>query len=74
MNCSPPGFSVHGIIQVRILEYVVIPPPEGLPDPEIEPESLSMSFALEGSYLIPLAPPGKPYSGVIFLRFCILNI
>ena len=24
MNCSPPGFSVHGIIQARILEWVVI--------------------------------------------------
>ena len=24
MNCSPPGFSVHGILQARILEWVVI--------------------------------------------------
>ena len=24
MNCSPPGFSVHGILQVRILELVAI--------------------------------------------------
>ena len=24
MNCSPPGSSVHGIIQVRILEWVAI--------------------------------------------------
>ena len=24
MDCSPPGSSVHGILQVRILEYVVI--------------------------------------------------
>ena len=24
MDCSPPGFPVHGILQVRILEWVVI--------------------------------------------------
>jgi len=25
MNCSPPGSSVHGIVQARILEWVAIP-------------------------------------------------
>ena len=25
MNCSPPGSSVHGILQARILEWVVMP-------------------------------------------------
>ena len=25
MDCSPPGHSVHGIIQERILEWVAIP-------------------------------------------------
>ena len=25
MNCSPPGSSVHGILQARILEWVTIP-------------------------------------------------
>ena len=25
MNCSPPAFSVHGILQARILEWVAIP-------------------------------------------------
>ena len=25
MDCSPPGFSVHGILQARILECVAIP-------------------------------------------------
>ena len=24
-NCSPPGFSVHGILQERILEWIAIP-------------------------------------------------
>ena len=25
MDCSPPGFSVHGIIQARVLEWAVMP-------------------------------------------------
>ena len=24
MDCNPPGFSVHGILQARILEWVAI--------------------------------------------------
>ena len=37
MDCSPPGSSVHGILQARILEPV--PSPRDLPDPGIEPAS-----------------------------------
>jgi len=29
MDCSPPGSSVHGILQARILEWVAIPFPGG---------------------------------------------
>ena len=25
MDCSPPDFSVHGILQARILEWVAVP-------------------------------------------------
>ena len=27
MDCSPPGSSVHGILQARILEWVAFPSP-----------------------------------------------
>ena len=30
MNCSLPGFSVHGILQARILEWVAIPFSRGI--------------------------------------------
>ena len=41
MDCSPPGSSVHRILQARTLEWVLpFPSPGDLPDPEIEPESL----------------------------------
>ena len=35
MDCGPPGSSVHGILQARILEWVACPPPGDLPDPGI---------------------------------------
>ena len=31
---SSPGSSVHGLLQVRILEWVAIPSPGALPDPD----------------------------------------
>ena len=36
MDCNPPGFSVHGILQARQLEWIAIPSPGDLPDPGIE--------------------------------------
>ena len=48
MECSPPGSSVHGILQARILEWVAFPFPGDLLNPGIKPMSL------------PSEPPGKP--------------
>ena len=36
INCSPPGFSVHAILQARILEWLPFPSPGDLPDPKVE--------------------------------------
>jgi len=33
MDCSPPGFSVYGISQARILEWVAIPFSRGSSQP-----------------------------------------
>ena len=43
MDCSPPGSSVRGIIQVRILEWGGLPcsPPENLPAQGLNPSSAS---------------------------------
>ena len=38
-DCSPPGSSVHGISQTRILEWIALPSPGVLPDPGIKPKS-----------------------------------
>ena len=39
MDCRPPGFSVHGILKVRILSALLCPPPGDLPDPGTKPVS-----------------------------------
>ena len=40
MDCSPPGSSVHGILQASIWSGLPCPSPGDLPDPGIEPISL----------------------------------
>ena len=61
----PPGSSVHGILQARILEWVAISSSRGLPHPGIKPESLT-SPALTGRFL-PLVPPGKPQNRMMMI-------
>ena len=39
MDCYPPGFSVHGILQARIREWVAIPFSRRSSQPGIEPRS-----------------------------------
>ena len=39
IDCSPPGSSVRGISQARILEWLPFPSPGDLPDPGIKPGS-----------------------------------
>ena len=58
MDGSPPGSSVHGILQARILEWVACLPPRDLPD-GIEPTS-PVSQALAGGFFT-TEPPGKPH-------------
>ena len=40
---SPPGSSVHGILQARTLEWVATSPRD-LPDPGIEPASPALPY------------------------------
>ena len=42
MDCSPPGSSLHGIFQPKILEWVAIPSPGDLPNPGIKPGSAAL--------------------------------
>ena len=42
MDCSPPGFSVHGILPAKVLDWVAIPFSRGSPQPRDRPGSLAL--------------------------------
>ena len=70
MDCSLPGSSVHGIFQVRILEWVAMSSLGNLPNPGIEPMSL-MSPVLAGGFFTSsttweaILHSNSPFSSVI---------
>ena len=53
--CHPMDYTVHGILQARILEWVAFPFPRGSAQPEIKPRSP----ALQADSLR-AEPQGKP--------------
>ena len=59
MDYRPPGASVHGILQARILERVAMPSSGDLPHPGIKPRVSCVSCVDWESGSLPLAPPGK---------------
>ena len=59
IDCRSPDSSVYRILQARILEWAVCPPPGDLPNSK-EPAFL-MSPALAGGFFTTsIAPPGEP--------------
>ena len=64
MNCSPPGSSVHRILQARRLEWGAIPFSRGSSQPRNQTLiSLCVLHWQAGS--LPLAPPGKPHTSPV---------
>ena len=55
MDCSLPGFFVHGIFQQEYWSRLPFPSPGDLPDPGIEPRSPTIQAGT-----LPSEPPGKP--------------
>ena len=55
VDCSPPGSSVHEILQARILDWVAIPVSRDLPDPGLKPRSPALP-----ADALPSEPPRKP--------------
>ena len=64
MDCSSPGSSVHGILQARILEWVAIPSPGGLPNPGIELRTPALQVDS-----LPSEPSGNPGAWLIAAYF-----
>ena len=64
MDYSPPGSSLHGLLQARILEWLAFPSPGDLPDPEIKPVSPSLQadsvlLSHQGDRVCPAAVPHR---------------
>ena len=59
MDCSPPGSSVHGILQARILEWVAIPFSRGSSWSR-DWNCISCGFCIVGRFFT-AEPPGKPW-------------
>ena len=64
---NPPGSTVHGISQARILEWVAILFSRGSSDLGIEPKSPALQVES-----LPSEPPGKPspFSRGVFFSIC----
>ena len=50
MDSSPPGSSVHGILQEEYWSGFPCPPPGDLPDPGVKPASLMFSVLAGGFF------------------------
>ena len=65
MNCSLPGFSVHGIFQQEYWRGLPCPPPGDLPNPGIKPSSSSLQVDS-----LPTEPPREPWYKHPKMREC----
>ena len=66
LDCSPLGFSVHGILQARILEWVAMPSSRGSSNPGME---LPPTWKMDS---LPSEHQGSPYMCVyIYMYICV---
>ena len=63
MDYSTPSFSVHGIHQARILEWVAMPSSRGSP----RPRGWTCGFCMAGGFIIS-EPPGKLLSNIVVVQ------
>ena len=63
MDCSPPGSSVHGILQARILEWVAMPSSRRSSQPRDRTRVSSLQVDS-----LPSEPPGKPLTRMVKLN------
>ena len=65
MDCSPPGSSVHGILQARILEWVAIPFVQGI----FLTQGLNLGLLHCRQILYHLSHQGSPGEVIVLLKF-----
>ena len=61
VDCSPPGSSVHGVLQARALEWVAVPSSRGSSPPRDRTRVSCVSCVEADSWCS--EPPGKPVLG-----------
>ena len=67
-DCSPPGFSFHGIFQARMLEWIAISSSRGS-FWHRDQTCISCIYCTAGRFFTP-EPPGKPYSSPVLIHSC----
>ena len=67
LDCNPPGFSVHGILQARILEWVVMPSSRRSSQPR---DITQMSF-IAGRFFIRKATYNKLVTIVLMSEYLV---
>ena len=60
MDCSPPGFPVHRVLQARVLEWVAMLSSRGSSWPR-DGTHISYASCVGRQVLLPLMPAGKPH-------------
>ena len=58
--CNPMDYTVHGVLQARMLEWVTFPFSKGFSNPGIEPRSPTLQVDS-----LSAEPPGKPMWGEV---------
>ena len=58
MDCSPPGFSVRGILQARTLEWVALPSSRG--SSQLRDQTCVSCISCTVDKFFTTEPPGKP--------------
>ena len=66
MDCSLPGFYVHGIFQARILQWVAMPPSRG----SSQPGDLTLISCFAGGFFYPLSHLGSLLDHCRYRKSC----
>ena len=71
MDCSPPGSSVHGLLQARIPEWAAMPSSRGSSQPRDQTQ-----VSCTGKWIFTTEPPGSPVAATVIrnYRMLILNM
>ena len=65
MDCNPPSFSVHGIFQARMLEWIAISFSRGSSQPRNQTQVSSVAKCVQLFVTLDCSSPGSSVHGII---------